>query len=467
MTRLDQRMRLLGLCALAVTMSISASAQTYKELVSFNGNSAAGPETPLTQGIDGSLYGTTIYGGTGTCTGTGIGCGVIFKLTPDNQFKILYNFQQTSGSINPINDLLLGYDGNFYGTTYYSIYKVTPEGDFTVLHTFSPGGDGAYDLAGGLIQAVAGDFYGTTRSGGAPSNSCPYGCGTVYKMTPQGVVTTIYSFCPQNYCPDGEYPFGNLAQGPDGSFYGVTYAGGLYKSGTVFKITPNGHLTLLYTFDSDAPQALGGMILASDGNFYGATGGGLYRMTPQGVYTPLVNPGSVPLTPVQGNDGNFYGITEEGGNPREGNIFEMPLDGSTYSDLYTFTGYPSDGSYPYNGLVQRTNGQFYGVTFTGGSSPCNYGNAPGCGTIFSLDMGLAPFVAFVRGAGRVGQNFGLLGQGFTGTTSVSLSGTPATFTVKSDTLIEATVPTGATTGYVTVTTPGGTLTSNSKFYLIP
>jgi uncharacterized repeat protein (TIGR03803 family) len=465
MTKLDRRMRLLGLCLLAIATAIPASAQTYTELLSFNGTTAAGPETPLTQGIDGSLYGTTIYGGTGTCSGTGIGCGVIFKLTPDNGFRILYNFQ-TSGPTEPVNNLLLGYDGNLYGTTYNSIYKVTPEGGFTVLHTF-PGGAGGSDLSGGLIQGVGGDFYGTTRAGGTPSNSCPSGCGTIYKMTATGVVTTIYSFCPQNYCPDGESPVGNLAQGPDGNFYGTAFYGGLYKAGTFFKITPNGHFTLLYTFDFNSPQVLGGVILATDGNFYGATYNSLYRMTPQGAYTLLPNPGNVPLPPVQGNDGNFYGITQEGGNSNEGNIFEMPLDGSTYSDLYTFTGYPSDGSYPYNGLVQRTNGQFYGVTFTGGSSPCNYGNAPGCGTIFSEDVGLAPFVAFVRGAARVGQKFGLLGQGFTGTTSVSLNGTPVSFTIKSDTLIGATVPAGATTGNVTVTTPSGTLTSDVQFHVIP
>jgi uncharacterized repeat protein (TIGR03803 family) len=192
---------------------------------------------------------------------------------------------------------------------------------------------------------------------------------------------------------------------------------------------------------------------------------GLYRITPQGVYTALPNPGNVPNLPTQGNDGNFYGTTREGGNSEEGNIFEMPIDGSP-STLYSFSGYPTDGSYPYDGLVQHTNGKFYGVTFTGGSSTCNY-QVPGCGTIFSEDVGLGPFVALVRGAAKVGKNFGLLGQGFTGTTSVTVNGTPATFTVKSDTLIEATVPVGATNGSVTVTTPSGSLTSNAPFYVIP
>lgn len=115
------------------------------------------------------------------------------------------------------------------------------------------------------------------------------------------------------------------------------------------------------------------------------------------------------------------------------------------------------------GLLQATTGTFYGTTAVGGEGQCA---GSGCGTVFSLDMGLGPFVTFVRAAGRVGQTSGILGQGFTGTTSVSLNGTPASFTVVSDTYIRATVPVGATTGYVTVTTPSGTLTSNVPFHVI-
>ncbi len=283
-------------------------------------------------------------------------------------------------------------------------------------------------------------------------------------MTPAGAVTTLYSFCPQNYCPDGEAPQGTLAEGTDGIFYGTAVGGGLYKAGTIFKITPNGVFTLLYTYDTPYTDLYPGLMLATDGNFYGVSSQGLYQITRKGIYTALPNPGNVPLLPIQGNDGNFYGITEEGGN-RMGNIFEMPPAGNP-STLYSFIGFPTDGSYPFADLVQATNGTFYGTTFSGGSSPCNY-YVPGCGTIFSEDVGLNPFVAFVRGAGSVGQRFGLLGQGFTGTTSVSLNGTSASFTIKSDTLIVATIPAGATTGYVTVTTPSGTLTSNVQFHVIP
>ncbi|HTA24445.1 MAG TPA: choice-of-anchor tandem repeat GloVer-containing protein [Terriglobales bacterium] len=466
MTRFDQRMRLLGLCVLAVAMSISAPAQTYTELLSFNGDNAAGPETPLTQGFDGSLYGTTYYGGTGTCfDGKGIGCGVVFKITRNGEFRVVYNFQSSDNVIYPDNDLVLGEDGNLYGANqrYDTIFKITPTGSLTILHTFTsgPGGAGLY---GGLTLGTDGNFYGTTIGGGAPSQFCPSGCGTVYKMTPAGAVTTLYSFCPQNYCPDGEAPEGTLAEGTDGNFYGTALDGGLYKQGTIFKITPNGVFTLLYTYDTPYTDLYPGLMLATNGNFYGVSSQGLYQITRKGIYTALPNPGNVPLLPIQGNDGNFYGITEEGGN-RMGNIFEMPPAGNP-STLYSFVGFPTDGSYPFADLVQATNGTFYGTTFSGGSSTCNY-YVPGCGTIFSEDVGLAPFVAFVRSAGKVGQRFGLLGQGFTGTTSVSLNGTSASFTIKSDTLIVATVPAGATTGYVTVTTPSGTLTSNVQFHVIP
>lgn len=250
------------------------------------------------------------------------------------------------------------------------------------------------------------------------------------------------------------------------NFYGTAYSGGLYKIGTIFRISPTGGFKLLYTFqNNNYPQLYGGLMLASDGNFYGVeTSSGLYRITAQGSFTQLPNPGNVANLPIQANDGNLYGTTQEAGSPPDGNVFAMPLNGSP-TGLHNFVGYPTDGSHPFNSLVQHTNGIFYGVTFSGGSSPCNY-DIPGCGTVFSLDMGLPPFVTFLRGAGGPGRRFGILGQGFTGATSVSLNGTPVDFKIKADTFIAATVPAGATTGYVTVTTSGGTLQSNVPFRVL-
>jgi hypothetical protein len=137
-------------------------------------------------------------------------------------------------------------------------------------------------------------------------------------------------------------------------------------------------------------------------------------------------------------------------------VFQITSAG-TLTTLHSFE--LTDGGIPLGGLIQATSGDFYGTTSVDGA-------ADG-GTIFTVGMGLGPFVSFVRNPAKIGQVFGILGQGFTGTTSISLNGTPASFTVKSDTLIEATVPAGATTGYVTVTTPSGTLTSNVPFHVLP
>jgi uncharacterized repeat protein (TIGR03803 family) len=130
--------------------------------------------------------------------------------------------------------------------------------------------------------------------------------------------------------------------------------------------------------------------------------------------------------------------------------------------LYSFCSQKrcADGSYPYGSVTQETDGNFYGTTYTGGA-------AQNDGIIYRISVGLGPFVTFVRFAGPVGQTGPILGQGLTGTTSVTLNAIPASFKVKSDTLIEATVPPGATTGYVTVTTPTGVLTSNVPFQVIP
>ena len=125
----------------------------------------------------------------------------------------------------------------------------------------------------------------------------------------------------------------------------------------------------------------------------------------------------------------------------------------------------SDGNAPHGGLLQATDGNLYGTTFAGGNLDCFH--PQGCGTVYSVDVGLGPFVSFVRNPAKVGQTFGILGQGLAGTTGVSLNGIPASFAVLYETLIKAMVPPGATTGYVTVTTPSGTLTSNVPFQVIP
>ncbi len=250
-----------------------------------------------------------------------------------------------------------------------------------------------------------------------------------------GKLTTLYSFpagfppCPSDFTPE----CGPLIQASDGNIYGAgTYGGanggegGLTGGGSFFKITPGGTFSTVYNFCSQ----------------------------------PNCADGSNPIGLVQGSDGNFYGATYLGGTQSPscfgsscGTIFRITSSGALKT-LHSFSG--ADGTLP-TGVVQATNGAFYGFTTGGGAS--------GDGTVFALSVGLGPFVGLLPGSGKAGTTVQILGSSLTGATAVSFNGLAAAFTVESKTLISATVPTGATTGFVTVTTPSGTLQSNVKFHV--
>src|ERR1022692_1853466 len=167
-----------------------------------------------------------------------------------------------------------------------------PAQTLTTLFSFD-GTDGAVPQAG-LVQATNGDLYGTTESGGTSTN------GTVFKITPGGTLTTLYSFCSQTNCTDGANPYAGLVQAANGNFYGTTQYGGTNHRGTVFKITQGGTLTTLYSFcsqtnctDGECPFA--GLVQAANGNFYGTTESGgrangygtVFKITPTGTLTTL------------------------------------------------------------------------------------------------------------------------------------------------------------------------------------
>lgn len=519
----------LGICMTAgvVSLFIAATiiispAQSFDTIATFDGSNGAFPQgVTLVQGPNGSLYGATSEGGTG-CNYLGLECGTIFETTTDGQLKTVYSFSGSDGEY-PISGLVLGTDGNFYGVTSEggakscalsdygcgTIFKITPNGALTTLYNFcSQAGcaDGGQPLA--LLQASDGAFYGATYLGGA---NCldQFGspCGTVFKFSAAGGLTTLYSFCKENGCTDGAGPAG-LVQGRDGNFYGATSSYGAtgFSQGTVFKITSDGALSTLYSFCSqagcpDGEKPAAGLIQASGGEFYGTTSGGgsnagtghgggtIFSITTLGKLTTLYNfcsrqvigpqlnhgevrciDGSFPTNVLlQGSDGNLYGTTSTGGGNGCGGvvgcgtIFKVTPQGAL-TTLLSFDG-GANGISPQNGLVQATSGSFYGLTVIGGDSTCGVLDSS-CGTTFSLNAGLGPFVAFIRGYGKVGQTVGILGQGFTGTTEVSFNGTPAKFTVVSGTFIEATVPAGASSGYVKVATPDGTLKSNVAFRVI-
>jgi uncharacterized repeat protein (TIGR03803 family) len=212
----------------------------------------------IIQGTDGNFYGTS----------GGDGSGSVFKMTPSGTLTVLYNFT-AAGLYFADTGLVEGSDGNFYGSTEngpngQAIYKITPQGALTPLAVTHA------DVEGPLIQASDGNFYGVTGNGGAYSN------GSVFRMTPAGVLTTIYSFCAQTGCPDGSFPSGGLMQAQDGNLYGVAAEGGAYSHGTIFQLTLGGALTTLHSFcalvnctDCEKPQ--GPLFQASNGTFYGTT----------------------------------------------------------------------------------------------------------------------------------------------------------------------------------------------------
>ena len=481
------------LCILA---SIAAPAKIFTTLVYFGGvNSAIGVidgEDPLyislVQGPDGNLYGTTGGGGDyQVCTA---GCGTVFKVATDGVLTTLHTFKASDGTF-PHAGLTLGPDGAFYGTTYRggasddgTVFRITSTGNFTRLHSFDSA-DGA-SIEAGLVQASDGNLYGTTYFGGKSAG------GTVYRITPGGTLTTIYNFCSVGpNCFDGASPTASLIQATDGNLYGTTTFGGPIGHGTVFKVTLAGTLSTVYSFCAqpnciDGAGTTGGVIQGKDGNFYGTTGGGgandrgtVFRLTPDGQLTTIYDFCSDPNCPdgsfpyegvIQASDGMFYGMTTQGGdmhctlNERYGcgTVYRVSPDGD-FTLLHAFGG--PDGGNIVGGLFQATDGKLYGTAGEGGRFVCIGGE--GCGTIFVLDLGLQPFVSLVRGSGRLGTTQHILGQGLAATTEVSFNGVPAKFWVVSDTLLKVAVPAGATTGYITVRASGRTLKSNKPFRVAP
>jgi uncharacterized repeat protein (TIGR03803 family) len=449
------------LVLVAGASTIAARAQTYKVAYEF-GSHSGDPLSPqyslVAQGRDGNLYSTSPKGGTGNV-------GTVFKITPTGTLTVLYSFDVTHGAY-PYGGLTLGTDGNFYGTTYQggtgggggTVFMITPAGTLTVLHNLKSGTDGTSPYAA-PVQGTDGNFYGTTYNGGSK------GYGTVYKMTPAGTLTTLYPFDNTH----GGQPQGPLVQGTDGNFYGTTYSGGTSGRGTVFKVTAGGKLTVLHNFaTTDGFQPYDPLIQGTDGNFYGTTYGGgtgsgvIFKITSAGVLTVLHNlngttDGAASLTGLsQAADGNLYGTALRGGANALGTIYRISTSG-VFSVLYNFD--RPTGDTPEVTLLQHTTGTLYGETIEGGGH--------NTGVFYSFKNGLKPFVRLLPTSGKVGKTIEVLGQGFNGTTNVSFSGTTATFSIVSDTYLTAIVPAGATTGTVTVTTPGGKLASNQKFRVTP
>ena len=335
------------------TTAIALPAQTFTSLYSFCSQSGCSdgvsPVASLVQATNGDLYGTTIWGGTGGVAGD----GTVFKITPHGELTTLYSFCSQANCADgawPEAALVQATNGDFYGTTAGlgaypgtpgvtncqasggcgTVFKITPSGALTTLYRFcsQSGCTDGESPAAGLVQASNGDFYGTTRGGGAK------GGGTVFRISPSGTLTTLYSFCSQLNCADGAYPEAALIQAANGDLYGTTSSGGACEPacGTVFAITPSGTLTTIFDFCAFA-NAVGCL----DGSY------------PTGKL-------------VQASNGNLYGTTQKGGSLANscyaqggcGTVFEISPSGRLTS-LYSFCSQGSecpDGSYPYAGLAR-------------------------------------------------------------------------------------------------------------------
>lgn len=394
----------LGLGVLLLHSQAARATPTFETVQAFV-RSPENPHAKLVLGSDGNFYGTTENGGRG-------GKGTVFRVTPAGALTTLVDFTGANGD-GPASGLLQGRDGNFYGTTtsggsgnYGTVFKMTPKGVLSTLVNFNAA-DGAWPQAA-LVQGRDGNFYGTTSADRGTHEDvwgAAYGefYGTAFKMTPAGVLTTLASFPRGN--PRGGYPQGDLVQGRDGSFYGTTSNGGVPGVGTVFKITPAGVLTILASFDGlNGMTPTAGLSQDRDGNFYGSTSSGevgtlgtIFKVTPAGALTTLVqfcssdedeipengliwenigfSADQTPCSPklLKARDGNFYATTHNGGYLGYGTVFKM-TPGGTVTLLAKFDG--ENGKFPDAELVQGNDGNFYGTTSSGGKA--------GHGTVFKI-----------------------------------------------------------------------------------
>lgn len=375
---------------LAVLLVLSqltvAQTFTHKTLYNFGASTkdGIGPYSGLVMDKAGNLYGTTYTGGGSTaCSG---GCGTVFKVTAKGKETILHAFVSTDGA-NPMVGLVMDSTSNLYGLTSVggiaqagTAFKITAAGKFSVLHQFGRTATDGLAPSGPLTIDSAGNLYGTTYGGGTVN------AGTVFKLSPRGVETILHSFTYVQ--PEGANPIGNLIRDSSGNLYGTTTTGGVNDAGIFFSLSASNVETILYNFCSQQDCADGGqpsyIVRDTKGNFFGETfaAGIIYQLTPQGLETPLFSfclPGGIDCAdggsgygPLTLSNGTLYGTGNENGTNQV--AYSMTTAGSE-QDIYDFETF-SNGTQPFGGMIMGPGGNLFGTTYTGG--------AHGSGTVFEL-----------------------------------------------------------------------------------
>jgi uncharacterized repeat protein (TIGR03803 family) len=365
-------------CGLTLSLADSAQARSFRVLHAFlDGADGASPDAPMIEDAAGNLFGTALQGGAGND-------GVVFEIAANGAESVLYSFKGGTDGDKPQAGLIEDASGNLYGTTYFggpscncgTVFRLAPNGTETVLYAFRDGNDGENPQAG-LIADGAGNLYGTATGGGTSGN------GTVFKLAPNGTFTVLHSFTGGS---DGDYPQAGLIMDRKGNLYGTASRGGTNDDGTVFRISAHGKFSVLHAFGdgNDGVNPVAALIEDKAGNLYGTTrlGGGIgcfdggcgtvFRLAPDGAETVLYaftggSDGGEPYAGVTADGkGNLYGTTITGGSPDGyGTAFRIATDG-TFKVLHTFTG-PKDGEYPNAGLILGNSGELYGTTYAGGA----------------------------------------------------------------------------------------------------
>jgi uncharacterized repeat protein (TIGR03803 family) len=438
----------------------------------------------IIQASDGNFYGAAGVTDEGVSDPQG---GTLFKLTPSGEFTKLFTFTQgRSGFLNgnnPADGFVEANDGFLYGTTFIGgkqndgvLFRISKMGTgFKVLHNFCSSANCADgSIPNGLLLGQDGNLYGTTQNGGSSISPCPTsGCGTIFRFEPTtGAFTVLHRL---TAAADGLEPFG-MIQASNGNFYGVSQGLNIHGfNENIFQFTLAGEFTI--QFKSVALDlGISGLTQGANGNLYGAfeslsegdinffevstEGTGFVAFAP---FTSLAGTTTIPSL-FLASDGNLWDTNFTDSTAPTGSVFSINPQNGAVLQTFAFDG--TNGNSPEAGVIQAADGTFVGTTELGGTTSGG-NNAFADGTVWTLDAGLpapAPAITLLNSAsGSVGSTVLINGNNFIGTTAVSFNGASTLFQVLNTQFVSAAVPAGATTGPVTVTNAGGTATSTQLF----